>query len=78
MDGRIRIGLPADQSGDVTLHAIEANWPDAIAGDINSNFLEATGRVTTLAIELNSPISPFPFLPSHFFAQYTRIFLIGY
>lgn len=50
LDGRIRIDLPADQSGDVTSRASEDNWPDAIADEINPNFLEATGRMTTLAV----------------------------
>jgi hypothetical protein len=63
LDGRIRTGIPADQSDDVTFRASgvptilltwtdasEDNWPDAIADDINPNFLEATGRMTTLAV----------------------------
>ncbi len=30
--------------------ASEDNWPDAIADEINPNFLAATGRMTTLAV----------------------------
>jgi hypothetical protein len=63
LDGRVRTGIPADQSDDVTFRATgvptilltwtdasEGNWPDAIADEINPNFLAATGRMTTLAV----------------------------
>ncbi len=63
LDGRVRTGIPADQSDDVTFRASgvptilltwtdasEDNWPDAIADEINPNFLAATGRMTTLAV----------------------------
>jgi hypothetical protein len=63
LDGRIRTGIPADQSDDVTFRASgvptilltwtdasEDNWPDPIADAINPNFLEATGRMTALAV----------------------------
>ncbi|MCB9444966.1 MAG: M28 family peptidase, partial [Ardenticatenaceae bacterium] len=63
LDGRVRTGIPADQSDDVTFRAIgvptilltwtdasENNWPDAIADEINPDFLAITGRMTTLAV----------------------------
>ena len=63
LDGRLRTNIPADQSDDTTFRASgvptilltwtdasEDNWPDAIADEINPDFLAATGRMTALAV----------------------------